>query len=66
MIMLINCICKRGWPYLESMGGEDLGPVEAQCLIIGGCQGGKLEEQPHRRGMRDRIEGLQRGNWEGR
>ena len=22
-------ICSRGWPYLASMGGETLGPVEA-------------------------------------
>jgi len=27
--------------------------------------GGRVEEQPHRRGKRDGIGGLWKGNWEG-
>ena len=30
-------ICSRGWPYLSSMGGEALGPLEAWCPSKGGC-----------------------------
>jgi hypothetical protein len=29
-------ICSREWPYLTSMGGETLGPMELWCLSIGG------------------------------
>jgi len=30
-----SCICSRGLAYLASMGGEALGPVDAQCPIVG-------------------------------
>jgi hypothetical protein len=30
-------LCSRGWPYLASMGGEALGPVEARCPSIRKC-----------------------------
>jgi hypothetical protein len=32
-----GCLCSRGWPYLASMGGEALGPVESWCPSIGRC-----------------------------
>jgi hypothetical protein len=32
-----SCIGSRGWPYLTSMGGEDLAPVKAQCPSVGEC-----------------------------
>ena len=31
--------CSRGWPCQASIGEEALGPVKAQCLIVGECQG---------------------------
>jgi hypothetical protein len=34
-----RCICSRGLPYLVSMGGEALGPVEARCPSVGECEG---------------------------
>jgi hypothetical protein len=34
-----SCICSHGWPCWTSMGGEALGPVKAQCLSVGECQG---------------------------
>jgi len=34
-----SCICSRGWPCQELMGGEALGPVKAPCSSVGGCQG---------------------------
>jgi len=30
------------WPYLASMGEEALGPVKAQCPIVGEYQGSKV------------------------
>jgi hypothetical protein len=50
----------RGWPCWALTREETLGPVKAQCPIVGECQGGKvgvsrwLGEHPHRsrrRGM---------------
>lgn len=32
-----NCLCSKGMPYLASMGGEALGPVETRCLNVGEC-----------------------------
>ena len=37
-----SCIYSRGWPCLESMGGEALGPVKAQFPSVGECQGGEV------------------------
>jgi hypothetical protein len=36
-----SCICSRGWPCLASMGGEALGPVNAQCPSVGDIRAGK-------------------------
>jgi hypothetical protein len=35
-----SCTCSRGWPYLASVGGVALSPVEALCPSIGECEGG--------------------------
>jgi hypothetical protein len=35
-------ICRRGWPCWTSMGGEALGPGEAQWLSVGEWQGGEV------------------------
>jgi hypothetical protein len=32
-----SSMCSRGWPSQTSMGGETLGPVEAQCPSVGEC-----------------------------
>jgi hypothetical protein len=32
-----NCIYSRALPYLASMGGEALGPVETHCTSVGEC-----------------------------
>jgi hypothetical protein len=32
-----TCLCSTGLPYLASMGGEALVPVEARCLSVGEC-----------------------------
>jgi hypothetical protein len=32
-----SCICSRELPYLAPIGGETLGPVEAQCPSVGEC-----------------------------
>jgi hypothetical protein len=38
-----NYICSRGWPYLASMGGEALGPVDALWPSIGDDRGVRWE-----------------------
>jgi len=57
-----SCIWSSGWPWWASMGGETLGPGEAQCPSIGEDQGGEIivgewvGEHPWRsRGRRDGI-----------
>jgi hypothetical protein len=37
-----SCKCSRGWPYLTSMEGGTLVPMETQCPSPGECQGGKV------------------------
>ena len=36
-----SCICRKGLPYLASVGGEDLDSVEAHCPRVPGCYGSK-------------------------
>jgi hypothetical protein len=46
MIHGSSYIGSRGWPYLTSKGGEDLGPVKVWCPSIGGCQNGEAGVGP--------------------
>ena len=54
-----SCICSRGWPCWTSMGGEALGPVEAQFSSVRECQrrwagvGGWVAEHLHRSRKRE-------------
>jgi len=37
-----SCICNRGWPCWEPVGGEALGPAKAELPSIGKCQSGEV------------------------
>jgi hypothetical protein len=49
-----SCICSRGFPCLASVGGQALGPVNAQCPSVGECYdreagvGAWVGKAPHR------------------
>jgi len=36
-------ICRRGWPFWKSVGGETIGPLKLQCFSVVECQEGKQE-----------------------
>jgi hypothetical protein len=54
-----------GLPFWSSIGGEAVGPVRAQCPIVGECQDQELGvDGLMSRGEGERIWGFQQGNQE--